>query len=63
VILFLTLALLVARDGADDANDTLALDDLALGADGFDAGSNFHGSALEVVDVGFRGDQARKMDG
>ena len=38
-----TLALLVARVGADDANDALALDDLALRANGFDAGSNFHG--------------------
>jgi hypothetical protein len=34
----------VARVAADDANDALALDDLALRADGFDAGSNFHGA-------------------
>jgi hypothetical protein len=41
-----TLALLVAWIVADDANDALALDDLALGADGFDAGANFHGIGL-----------------
>ena len=47
----LTLALLVARVGADDANDALALDDLALGTDRFDGCSNFHGSLLlaEVI--------------
>jgi hypothetical protein len=28
--------------GADDAHDTLALDHLALLADGLDAGSDFH---------------------
>jgi hypothetical protein len=39
----LALTLLVARVAADDANDALALDNLALGADGLDAGSNFHG--------------------
>jgi hypothetical protein len=39
----LTLALLVARVVADDADDALALDDLALRADGLDAGANFHG--------------------
>jgi len=39
----LALPLLVARVGADDANDALALDDLALRADGFDAGADLHG--------------------
>ena len=38
----LTLTLLVTRVGADDANDALALDDLALGADGFDGCSYLH---------------------
>jgi hypothetical protein len=47
----LTLALLVARVGADDADNTLALDDLALGADGFDRSSNFHGSFSKVIKV------------
>jgi hypothetical protein len=55
-----TLALLVARVSADDANNALALDDLALRADRFDAGSNFHGTCSlvseaemigEVIDV------------
>ena len=47
----LALPLLVARVAADDANDALALDDLALGADGFDAGSNFHGFGLGEAQV------------
>jgi hypothetical protein len=41
-VFLLTLALLVTSVGADDADDALALDDLALRADGFDAGSNLH---------------------
>ena len=40
----------MARVGADDADDALALDDLALRANGFDAGSNFHSGAFEVID-------------
>jgi len=44
----LTLTLLVPGVAADDADDALALDDLALGADGFDAGSDFHGGGLWV---------------
>jgi hypothetical protein len=42
----LTLTLLVASVAADDPDDTLALDDLALGADWFDGSSYFHGSFL-----------------
>jgi hypothetical protein len=42
----LTLALLVARVAADDANDALALDDFALHADWFDGCSDFHWLAL-----------------
>jgi hypothetical protein len=45
----LTLALLVARVAADDADDALALDDLALGANRFDGCSNFHGLLAEVI--------------
>src|SRR5262249_20641909 len=51
-------ALLVARVGADDADDALALDDLALRADGFDAGADFHelvsmpSSAQGMIDAG-----------
>jgi hypothetical protein len=47
----LTLALLVARVATDDANDALALDDLALDADRFDGCSDFHGFSLarEVI--------------
>ena len=37
-----TLALFVARVDTNDANDALALDDLALGADRFDRGSDLH---------------------
>ena len=40
----LTLTLLVTGVGADDANDALALDGLALGADRFDRRSYFHDS-------------------
>jgi hypothetical protein len=41
----------MARVGADDANDALALDDFALGANRFDGCSNFHGfvSLAEVI--------------
>jgi hypothetical protein len=41
----------VAAVGADDPDDTLALDDLALRADGFDAGANFHGFLYKVIKV------------
>jgi hypothetical protein len=41
-VFLLTLALLVASVGADDADDALALDDFALGANGLDAGANLH---------------------
>jgi hypothetical protein len=44
----LALTLLVPGVAADDADDALALDDLALRADGFDAGSDFHGDDLWV---------------
>jgi hypothetical protein len=36
------LALLMPGVGAQDAHDALALDDLALGADGLDRRANFH---------------------
>jgi len=47
----LTLTLLVLGVHADDANDALALDGLALRANRFDGSSYFHGSffAREVV--------------
>jgi hypothetical protein len=40
---FLTLALFMARVGADHVNPTLPLDELAILADALDAGTYFHG--------------------
>jgi hypothetical protein len=42
----LTLALLVARIGADDVNHAAAADYLAMLADSLHAGSDFHGWLL-----------------
>ena len=51
----LTLALLVARVATDDADDALALDDLALGTNRFDGCSNFHGLLVgKVIKKGIR---------
>src|SRR5580693_10056465 len=43
------LALLVARVFADDAHDAFSADDLALVADLFDAGTDFHGRLLSSL--------------
>jgi hypothetical protein len=51
----LALPLFVASVGADDANDALALDDLALGADWFDGSSYLHGALLSEVIRAVRG--------
>src|SRR5882724_10037884 len=42
----LTLALFVARVGADHVHPTLPLDELAILADALDAGTHFHGLPL-----------------
>jgi hypothetical protein len=42
----LALPLLVPRIAANDENSSLATDDLAVLADPFDAGTNFHDSIL-----------------
>jgi hypothetical protein len=42
----LTLTLLVTRVAADDPDDALALDDLALGTDGFDRCAYLHDLSL-----------------
>src|SRR5262245_56396458 len=52
------LELLVARVAADDADDALALDDLALRANRFDAGADLHGDA-RMGSVGGRRGRAR----
>src|SRR3954467_13092913 len=44
ILILLTLTLLVLGVAADDANDALTLDGLALGADRLDGSSYFHGS-------------------
>jgi len=44
---FLTLTLLVTSVGADDADDALALDYLALGTDGLDGGAYLHNGSFE----------------
>jgi hypothetical protein len=47
--LLLTLALLVARVGADNVNHAAAADYLAMFANSLDAGSDFHGSTLDII--------------
>jgi hypothetical protein len=50
--LLLSLALLVARIGADNVDHAAAADDLAMLADSLDAGSDFHGSTLDIYELG-----------
>jgi hypothetical protein len=47
----LTLALFVARIGADNVDHTTAADDLAMLANSLDAGSDFHGSTLDICEL------------
>jgi hypothetical protein len=51
-VLLLTLALLVARIGADNVDHAAAADDLAMLANSLDAGSDFHGSTLDIFELG-----------
>jgi hypothetical protein len=44
-----TLALLVARVGANHAHHTIAADDLAIAAHLLDGSSNFHGLLLDPL--------------
>jgi hypothetical protein len=48
----LTLTLLVARIGADDVDHAAAADDLAMLANSLNAGSDFHGSTLDICEHG-----------
>jgi hypothetical protein len=48
----LTLALLMARIGADNIDHAAAADDLAVLANSLDAGSDFHDSTLDIYEFG-----------